>query len=151
MAQEGMMDAKRYIVVIAIALPAALAVLPVAGCIPDRWKPYGWWWEGDPYPAPIQELKAPDTVALDERATIRAVVWIGYSRKIVEESVEVVKATYTVRIKLILRAYGDYLARPANIPPPTEKLYTVSFPVPGEWTIQVNDESVPITVLPAET
>jgi|GEM_PF-2647527 len=111
------MDAKRYYVVWAIVvLTATLA----AACIPDRWKPGGWWWEGDPFPAPIHDLKAPDTVRVGERATITTVVWIGYSRKIVEETVEVVNATYTVRIRLILRAYGDYLLRPANIPLPVE-------------------------------
>ena len=145
------MDAKRCVVLMAVALLVGLAVLPLTGCIPDKWKPYGWWWEGDPFPAPIHDLKAPDAVRVGERATITAVVWIGYSRKIVEATVEVVNATYTVRIRLILRAYGDYLLRPANIPPPVEKRYTVSFPAPGEWTIQVNDQSVPITVLPAET
>jgi hypothetical protein len=46
----------------------------------------------------------------------------------------------------MLRAYGDYSITPANIPPPVEKSYTVSFPIPGEWTVEFNDKTTDIIV-----
>ena len=131
--------------ILTLALSTAVSV----GCVPDKWKPGGWWWEGEPFPAAVQEVKVPATASVGEQVTVTAVVWIGRKRKVVEEATEVLEATRTVRIRLILRAYGDYSMSPMNIPLPVEKRYFVSFPAAGEWTVWVNETSAKITVLPA--
>jgi len=73
-------------------------------------------------------------------------VWRGRKRKIVEETTTIDEAARSARIRLVLRACGDYSLTPANIPLPVERDYVLKFPALGKWTVSFNDTNTKVIV-----
>lgn len=143
------MDAKRYFVVMVVALLSVLfaGVLVSCGAF-DRgtylWKgPYG-----QPYVASPEKIIAPSEAVVGETVIITVEFATYFLRRFVRAEASIQERELQIAINLWFQK------REANYSLPywglAQEDITIVFPSPGNWTIRSGEMSVPITVLMEE-
>jgi hypothetical protein len=146
-----MMDAKRYVFVMAIALLVVLFARVLVSCGALDWgggvkiKP-----EGKPFIGTPSETTVPEQAIAGVPVVIAVEYYETYTLKLIDVKTSLNEAAYEFVIELwFQRYYVSGGSVPAIAFICTERI-TVTFPKPGNWTIRSGELSVPVTVLPAE-